>query len=146
MRKEKQVTASMVEAFAKKAQTFAEANPDVLILLGDPFTDAIFMSYKGVAAPVRVMNRDGSRNYIVRNALRHGSNDADIDRFLLAVDGGMYTIAKVLHSKQKATLKGKVLTLVGKDHPPVSSAVELTDGSKLSPFQLVDGNDERNAL
>lgn len=141
-RKEKQKNDETLVAFAAKAQAFAEANPDVLVILGDPATDAIFMTYKGIAAPIRILNKDGSRNYIVRNALRHGAKDADIDRMLLAVDGGLYTIAKVLHSNQKAKLTGKVLSWVGELPPPVKSAVELADGSQLSPIQLVDGNDE----
>lgn len=125
--------------FADMAKGFVDDNPEALVLIADPKTDLIFMSYQGITAPIRIVNRDGSRNYIVRNALRHQMGQVDIDRFLLAVDGGLYNIAKVLHSKQRETIKGKILEWTGAgEAPPVESNVKLTDGSTLAPIQLVD--------
>ena len=139
-KQQKKDTDETVEGFARKAKAFADDNPDTLLILGDSRTDVIFMAYKGVMAPIRILNKDGSRNYIVRNATRHQKSDADIDRFLLAVDGGLVAIADAIYSKQQSTLKGKVLGWVGEDKPPAHSAVELADGSKLSPIDTPHNN------
>ncbi|MDE1944822.1 MAG: hypothetical protein KGI03_00920 [Patescibacteria group bacterium] len=137
-RAEKKSADEAMAGLAGKARAFAEENPGTLIILGDPKSDVMLMTYRGVVAPIRILNKDGSRNYIVRNALRHEKSDADIDRFLLAVDGGLYAIAHTLFTKQKARLAGKVLSWVGEEHPPAKSSVELADGSVLSPIQVID--------
>lgn len=130
--------AEELAAFAAKAKTFVDDNPDTLVILGDPHTDVIFMSYKGITAPIRILNRDLSPNKIVAHALKHQRADGDIDRFLLAVDGGLYSIAHALYSKRTRTFTGKSLEIVGSIEPPGESKVTLADGSTLSPIQMVD--------
>lgn len=137
-RQEKKAADASLKAFAEAAAAFAVDHPDAFILMGDPATDTIFMAYQGIIAPARIMNRDGSRNFIVRNMLRHGKNDADIDRFLMAVDGGVYNIAKALYSQKRKKFAGKMLSWVMGDVQPAESALTLADGSVLSPLQVVD--------
>lgn len=135
---QKKVAADQLRAFADKAKAFVDDNSEIFVLLGDPNTDVIFMAYQGVIAPARILNRDGSRNYIVANALKHKRGQADIDRFLLAVDGGLFAIANTLYSIQRESMKGKILEWVGEESPPAESKVTLADGSVLAPIQLVD--------
>lgn len=140
-RKEKEKADAKMDAFARKAKSFSDENEESLIIIGDPSTDVIFMAHRGVIAPIRVINKDGSANSIVANALRHRRKDGDIDRFLLAVDGGLFAIAKALYDIHRNSIKGKVLSLVQEDIPPARSEVVLSDGSKLSPMQLIDAKD-----
>lgn len=136
---DRKATAAQLQSFVDKAKAFVDENPDALVIIGDTKTDAIFMAYRGIAAPVRILNKDGSRNFIVANALRHEKKQVDIDRFLLAVDGGLFTIAKGLYDKRRSSLAGKVVDFVkGTPPPPVASAVSLTDSSVLSPVQVQD--------
>lgn len=137
-KQEKKENDEQVVEFARKAKEFADDNPDAVIILADSKTDVIFMAYKGYMAPVRIVNKNGTRNYIVRNAVKHRRADVDIDRFLLAVDGGLAAIADAIYLKMSSTFKGKVLGAIGENSPPAHSAVELTDGSKLSPIQFVE--------
>ena len=122
-----------LEDFALDAKAFADAHPECLIVLADPKTDIIFMAHKGFVAPVRMLNKDGSRNFIVRNALKHDRGNADIDRLLLAIDGGIFAIAKSLYNKSRG-----LKNFIWKDSKPVESDVTLSDGSTLSPIQVVD--------
>lgn len=123
--------------FSAAAKNFADEYPESFVLLADPGTDVIFMTYGGIVAPVRVLNKDGSRNHIVVNALKHTRGDADIDRFLLAVDGGLFAIAKALYNNRRASLVGKVIDFVAGTPPmPNESKVSLADGSVLSPVQV----------
>lgn len=134
-----QADAEMVK-FAQIAKEFVDKNPDTLVILGDPKTDVIFMAYQGVIAPCRLVNKDGSRNAIVANALKHKRGVGDIDRFLLAVDGGLFAIANTLYTIRRGSVVGKVIDWVkGEDHqPPAESKVTLSDGAVLSPIQVVE--------
>lgn len=137
---EKRSRAAM-DAFAKKAKDFTDDNPGAFAILCDPETDVIFMAHQGIVAPVRLLDTQGNPVRIVSNALKHSRGDADVDRFLLAVDGGLFAIAKGLYDKRRASLRGKVLAIVSEDKPPTESKVSLTDGSRISPIQLVDGRE-----
>ena len=125
-----------IDSFSQIALDISEKNPDALIILGDPASDAIFMAHRGICAPISILNKDGTRNHIVANALRHGSESADIDRFLLAVDGGLFAIAQKLYNEHRS-LKKKAVDWTKGDTGPVESKVKLTDGSTLSPVQIV---------
>lgn len=134
---EKKLEMDALSKFSQAAKAFADEHPNVFILLADPTTDVIFMALEGVVAPVRVVNKDGSPNYIVANALNHRRGGADIDRFLLAVDGGVFNIAKALYNMRRASLRGKVIDFMRGTPPmPAESKVALADGSKLSPIQV----------
>ncbi len=127
-----------MDKFARAAKDFSDNYPEALVIIGDPQSDCIFMSHQGVAAPVRIINRDGSRNYIVSNALKHQRGAGDIDRFLLAVDGGLFAIAQTLYTKRRSTFAGKAVDWVrGTEPPPAESLVKLADGAVLSPIQIV---------
>lgn len=126
-----------MDSFSKIALDISEKNPDALIILGDPKSDAIFMAHRGVCAPISIINKDGTRNAIVANALRHGKENADIDRFLLAVDGGLFAIADKLYNEHRS-LKNKAVDWFNGGIKPVESKVKLTDGSTLSPIQVVE--------
>lgn len=126
-----------IAKFSAAAKAFVDEHPDVFVLLADPKTDVIFMAHQGVIAPARILNKDGSRNNIVANALKHTHSDADIDRLLLAVDGGVFAIAKALYDMRRASLKGKVVDFVTGTAPaPEESKVKLADGAVLSPIQV----------
>lgn len=137
--KERQRAAGAAKDFADRAAEFSDKYPESLVILGDPSSDMIFMAHKGIIAPIRILNRDGSRNYIVSNALKHDRGQADIDRFLLAVDGGLFSIANAIYTARKESMKGKMLDWVGGNQAaPAESAVTLADGSRLSMIQVVD--------
>lgn len=125
-----------IAKFANMAKEISDKYPDAVIILGDPHTDVIFMSHKMISAPIRIVNKDGSSNRIVFNAIKHLRGQGDIDRFLLAVDGGLYAISNALYNKRSAM--AKLVGWVKKENdPPVESAVKLTDGSVLSPVQII---------
>lgn len=137
-RQQRKEAARVLDRFAKAAGEFAETYKDALVIIGDPQSDVIFMACGGIIAPVRILNKDGSRNHIVANALKHNRGDADIDRFLLAVDGGMFQIARGLYDMRRRSVVGKVVGFVKGEEVPVESAVTLADGSTLSPVQLIE--------
>jgi hypothetical protein len=89
-------------------------------------------------APIRILDKNGNSQSIVHNFLKHTRGEADIDRFLLAVDGGGFAIAKGLYTEYRRSLKGRVLRFVEEDHPPAESRVTLADGSAISPVQFQD--------
>lgn len=126
--------ASDLEQFAKSAADFGLDHKDALVIVCDPNTDLIFMAYNGFCAPVRIANRDGSINRVVYNALKHTRGQADIDRFLLAVDGGLFQIANSVYNNRKAL--AKMADWMTNEKGPAESKVKLTDGSVLSPIQV----------
>lgn len=123
-----------VTKFAAAAKEFSDKYPEALVILGDPHTDVIFMTHQYVTCPVKITNADGTRNFIVSNALKHKRGQGDIDRFLLAVDGGLFAIANALYTQRRGLAK-MADWLVGSE-PPAQSAEKLTDGSTLSPIQI----------
>jgi hypothetical protein len=137
-RKDKQAAAQQLSDFAQRAQEFRDTNPDYLMLLADPKTDVIFMAYGGVMCPVRILDKFGAPQKIVHNFIKHNRGNGDIDRFLLAVDGAGFQIAKGLYTLRRRSLSGKVLRIFTEDEMPAESKVSLEDGSKVSPVQLVD--------
>ncbi len=123
--------------FAQLAKDFSDSNSDALIILADPGSDVIFMAHHGVMAPCRILNKDGSRNFIVANALKHKRGQSDIDRFLLAVDGGLFAIAETLYNIHRSNFVGRAIDWVKNEVPPAESKVKLADGAVLSPIQVV---------
>lgn len=124
---------------AEIATEFAADHPDILIILADPGTDVVFASYQGIAAPARLLNTDGSRNWVVADALKHKKGNAGANKFLQIVDGALYAIANTLYTKSRQKFSGKVAAFVtGAEPPPQESVVKLTDGSVLSMVQPVD--------
>ncbi len=137
--KDKERANAEMDKFARMAKEFVDNHPDALVIIGDPKTDVIFIAHQGVIAPTRIMNRDGSRNYIVSNALKHKRGVGDIDRFLLAVDGGLFAIAQTLYNIRRSSFIGKTLGWVkGTEAPPAESLVKLSDGAVLSPIQMME--------
>lgn len=138
-KQDKKVALQQVIQFSKEAKEFADKHPNTLLVMGDINTDVLFATYKGVVTTARILNQDGYGNKIVANAMKHTRGDADIDRFLLAVDGLVFNLAKALYDKRRSSLVGKVVDFVKGPQPaPTASAVNLTDGSKLSPVQVIE--------
>lgn len=133
-KQERKQVASEMETFAKAAADFGLDHNDTLVIMCDPNTDLIFMSYQGFAAPIRIANRDGSLNRVVHNALKHTRGQGDIDRFLLAVDGGLFAIANSVYNNRRAI--ARMADWIDKAQPPAESKVKLSDGSVLSPIQV----------
>lgn len=100
--------------FAAAAANFGEAYPGAFVLIADPDTDVIIMQYRGIQVPVRYVHPvTGKRMNIVRNALMYRKVQKSIDQFLLAVDSGLFNIAKAVYNKRKTGLVGSVLHSVG---------------------------------
>lgn len=133
-KQERNQVAAELEKFTKAAGDFGLEHKDTLVIMCDPDTDVIFLAYQGFCAPVRIANRDGSVNRVVHNAIKHTRNSGDIDRFLLAVDGGLFAIANSVYNNRKA--QARMADWLDKAQPPAESKVKLSDGSVLSPIQV----------
>lgn len=132
--------------FAVSALNFSEEHKNALVIIADADTDVILMAHKGLHIPMRFTGKDGKRQHIVASALnyrrmeREGSRD--IDQFLLAVDSGLFNLAKALYDKRKAGVKGKILswTFGHKDESgeEVASGDLASEKGILSPVQLIE--------
>ncbi len=117
--------------FALAAQRFASEYPDSFVLLADPDTDLLFASYRGIAAPVRMSQPDGSRMHIVSNALNYSKVEKSVDQFLLVVDSQLFNISKELDTKRRKVLKPEEVDAIAygpeEEREPVKSPIQQED-------------------
>lgn len=98
---------------------FANKNKDLLIIIGNPHNDNLFMAYGGLQVVNRIKSADGLRRNVVKNIVRHSTFASNIDRFLVSlmdslqlsiqkgnnfyqwVDGALYNVSKMLKLKKE---------------------------------------------
>lgn len=70
---------------------FANANSDLLVIVCDPRSDNLFMSYGGVVAMNKIKGVDGKKMTVVKDVLKHSLFKSRIDTFL----GGLIDFMKL---------------------------------------------------
>lgn len=125
--------------FSVQAANFALENRHALIIIADPDSDVIVISQNGNVVAHRFRNESGKRMHIVSNAIHYlnKKTDKSIDQFLLAVDSGLYNLAKKRYDMRKRKPLGRALSLVGIGKRPDLER----DGSVKSPFQFESAAD-----
>lgn len=126
--------------FAVLASNFAEENKHALVIIADPDTDVILISHGGVQVPVRFVEPGtGKSMRIVAGALHHLNKKTDkaLDQFLLAVDSGLYNLAKARYDRRRKSPIGKALAYVG-----VGKDAKFEEQGMPSPFQMKNATPE----
>lgn len=100
---------------------FANANSDLLVIVADPRSDNLFMSYGGVVAMNKIKSVDGKKMTVVKDVLNHSlfKKKADtflgglidfmgldekvpgVNQFIQWVDGALCNIAKKLRLNKR---------------------------------------------
>jgi len=83
-----------IEPFRKKAREkcigdFMIDNKRLLIIVADPQTDKLMMSYKGKVVVSKIKGADGKQKHIVRKMLKHSQFNNNIDQFLQGISDAM---------------------------------------------------------
>lgn len=102
---------------------FSLANRDLLIIIADPKSDNLFMSYNGVHAMNTIKGVDGQKMHVVKDVLNHSLFKKTSDTFLGAlidfmhldsdkasqflqwIDGALYNIARKLRLNKRKSLQ-----------------------------------------
>lgn len=97
---------------------FGHANKDFLIIVCDPKTDRIFVSYRDRFVNGKIKSTDGHKAQVVKNIVKFSRFDTKIDDFLTSIaetlglsmfkgnqffqflDGALYRIASSLRKKR----------------------------------------------
>lgn len=94
-----------------KISEFANAHPELLVIVANPITDRLFMSYKGRQVYNQIKNAEGKEMRVVENMLRRSTFGSHIDHFITSlvdifqvsllkanefykwIDGGVFNLA-----------------------------------------------------
>ena len=103
----------------KDLQNFAHENKDLLVIIGDPATDSLFMAYEDKMVLSKIKSADGRNTKVIKQALRWSSFAGAIDNLIVAlsdmmslpikkgnqffqwIDGAIYGIVNKLSIKKK---------------------------------------------
>lgn len=121
-----------VKTREKSIGTFMTENKRLLVIVCDPQTDKMMMSYKGQFV-VSQIKKEGKRGHIVRKMLKYSQFKNNIDGFIQSlsesllisiqegnqffqwVDGAIYNIAKILKIGKQDYDKEKTSTKKGSE-------------------------------
>ena len=79
---------------------FAASNPDLLVIVCDPKTDLMQLSYKGKIVADRVVAKDGKKLNVIRKVLNHSLYKKNIDGFIVRLVSQLQYISKNVHADQ----------------------------------------------
>lgn len=125
MLKEKLIKSNKVMPY--EVPEFAQNHPDLLFIVCDPKTDAIFVGHKGEMVLGNIKSADGKKMQIVKSVLDHSQFAGSINHFITGllealqlplkagnlfyqfIDGALFNISKALRKEPKP-MKGAVKT------------------------------------
>lgn len=99
-------------------QEFCHFNKDLLIIVLDPKTDEMRISYRDKIVSGTIKSMDGKDHHVVKNVLKHSTFEREIDRVIGAIidvmklplehgsdffkflDGALYNISQNLYAKK----------------------------------------------
>lgn len=101
---------------------FAHANKDLLIIVSDPKSDRMFVTYKDKFVNGRIKSATGKKTHVVREVLKHSRFKESIDQYLASlvetlhlpvwksganqfyqfIDGAIFNIAKSMKKRQES--------------------------------------------
>ena len=84
----------------KTAAEFMMDNKRLLVIVCDPQTDKMMMSYKGKYVSSRIV-KDGKKGHVVRKMLKHSQFKNNIDGFIQALSENFMFWTKILSSSSK---------------------------------------------
>lgn len=127
---------------SKRIAEFCHYNRDMLIIVADPKTDKLFMSYHDKIVANQIKSVEGYNTKVVKGVLTHSLFKKEIDNFLTSImesmqlslengnqfyqwiDGALCNIARALRieRKNKEVIKATASVRVGfnEAHPPVA--------------------------
>ena len=104
---------------SKKIAEFCHYNRDLLVIIADPKTDKMFMSYRDKMVSNQIKNAEGKDMKVIKGVLSNSLFKKQIDNFLVSImdsmqlslengnqfyqwiDGALFNIAKALRIKRK---------------------------------------------
>ena len=104
---------------SRRISEFCHYNKDLLVIVADPKTDNLFMSYRDKIVANQIKNAEGFKTHVVKGVLSHSLFKKEVDNFLTSImdslqlsledgnqfyqwiDGALYNIAKVLRLERK---------------------------------------------
>lgn len=86
---------SKVDYLRGQLGAFAHENKDVLIIVADPETDHMFVSYKDKMILAKLKSLEGSDLHIVKGVLRQSAMKSKFDEGIERLIGGMVDVLKL---------------------------------------------------
>jgi hypothetical protein len=74
---------------------FAHENRDVLIIVGDPKTDQMFVAYKDKMVLGSIKSLDGKSMHVIKDVLRQSAMKSSFDAAIDSFTGGLVDVLKV---------------------------------------------------
>ncbi len=120
----------MIDPEARNLYTikeFGHANKDFLIIVCDPQTDRIYVSYRDRFVNGKIKSVDGKKTHVVKNIIKYSRFNENIDDFIASIaetlnlsflkgnqffqliDGFLFRIASSLRKKRQAGKTNKSL-------------------------------------
>ena len=79
---------------------FAASNPDLLVIVCDPKTDLMQLSYKGKIVADRVVSQEGRKLGVIRKVLNHSLYKKNIDSFIVRLVSQLRYVSKNIAADQ----------------------------------------------
>ena len=114
---------------SRRISEFCHYNRDLLVIVADPKTDKLFMSYRDKIVANQIKNAEGYKTHVVKGILSHSKFNKEIDNFIVAImeslhlsledgnqfyqwiDGALFNIAKALRL-DRAFKKGELTPVI----------------------------------
>lgn len=79
---------------------FCASNPDLLVIVCDPKSDLMQMSYKGKIVADRVVSKEGRKLGVIKKVINHSLYKKNIDSFIVRLISQMRYVSKNIAADQ----------------------------------------------